>query len=86
MAMNKTVMKNLIKTKIQAVTNYPVNGENPIFTDDRVLEAMCDGIIEHIINAMVVTSSVAVANVTGVQSGSQTSGPGTGTATSSTIV
>ncbi len=85
MAMNKTVMKNTIKQKIQAVTNYPANGENPVIIDDRILEAVCDGIIEHIINNMVVNSTVAVQYVAGVTSGQQTSAGGPGTGVSSSI-
>lgn len=86
MAMNKTVMKDLIKAKIQAIFNFPVNGESPLFTDDRVLEAMCDGIIEHIKGTMEVHSVVAVTYVAGVTSGSQTSAGGPGIADSSTIL
>lgn len=56
MGMNKTVMANLIKGYIQALPDWPNEGQSspPIRQD--VLEALCQGIIEHIQSAMVVTS------------------------------
>lgn len=57
MAMNENTMAALVKANVQAISNYPETGVHPIFSDDRVLQAFCKGIIDHIKAAMVVTSS-----------------------------
>lgn len=57
----KTVMANLIKTKIEAITNYPDQGVSPVFVDIRILEAICEGVIEHLVaNTLVNTSGKTV--------------------------
>ena len=78
MAMNKDTMAALCKQYIEAVTNYPP-GSSPVFVDDRILKALCQGIIEHIQAAALV--NVTVASVSGVTTGGGVSGPGTGTGT-----
>lgn len=80
MAMDKTSMKNKCKAAIQAIANFPEKGVSPVFIDDRVLEALCQGIIEEIQQNAVVSSAVSVASVTMVTPGLSSSGPGTGTA------
>ena len=62
MALNATTLKTLMKTKIEALTNFPTTGTNPVVADDRILQALAEAIIEHI------TTSGQVA-VTGVQTG-----------------
>ena len=77
MAMNETAMAALIKANIEALSNWPNNGQTPVIVDIRILEAVCKGIIDHIKAAQTVTSTGLV-----------TSGPGAGgavTATSTTI-
>lgn len=51
MALNKTTLANLWKAKIQALSNLPETGVSPIFSDDRVLIALAEGIVEHIVAA-----------------------------------
>lgn len=79
MAMDKDAMAALCKTYIEAITNYPETGMSPIFVDDRILKALCQGIIEHIQTAAVVP--VTVTSVSGVTPGGGVSGAGTGTGT-----
>ena len=59
MGLDKNAMAALIKTNIQAITDFPSTGDQPAFVDDRVLQAFCQGIIDHIKAAMVVHSSGA---------------------------
>lgn len=67
MAMSKTVLGALIKSKIDAVGDK---------TDrDALMEALADAIISHITTAGVVT----VTSVSGVTTGFGVSGPGAGT-------
>lgn len=77
MPLDATVLANLIKTNVQAISNFPSPGVSPVFSDDRVLQAVAAAIVTHITTAAV----VVVASVSGVQTGSGTSGPGTGTVT-----
>ena len=79
MAMNKDTMAALCKQYIEAISNYPESGMSPVFVDDRILKARCQGIIEHIQAAALV--NVTVASVSGVTTGGGVSGPGTGTGT-----
>lgn len=72
LALNKTVMKNLIKSKILAITDFPATGQHANFIRDDILEAFCDGVIEHFKAAAAVTTVT-----TGVQTGASTA-PGTG--------
>lgn len=59
MAMNETAMAALCKANIEAITNYPAPGMSPIFVDDRILIAICKGVIDHIKAAMSVASQGA---------------------------
>lgn len=59
MAMSNTAMAALVKANIQAISNFPKTGDSPTFIDDRILQAFCKGVIDHIKAAMVVTSSGA---------------------------
>lgn len=56
MAMTGAGMKALVKAKIEAVSNFPQAGTSPVFIDDRILEALCEGIVEHIQGNAVVTA------------------------------
>lgn len=47
MALDKDVLTQLIKSKIEAVPDYPVPGQSPIFQDIRIIEAISDAIITH---------------------------------------
>lgn len=73
MALSKTVLGPLLKSKIDALS------DNDKRDRDMVFEAMADAIITHIVSAGLVT--VVVASVTGVTPGGGASGPGTGTGT-----
>jgi len=66
MALNATVLANLIKANVQAISDFPQPGVSPIFSDDRVLLAFASAIVTHITGNALVT-------VTGVD-------PGVGTA------
>ncbi len=79
MALSPEDMKELMKTKISAIANFPVTGQNAVIVDDRVLKALSEAIIEHFQAAAVV--NVSVASVSGVQPGVGVSGPGSGTGT-----
>jgi len=57
MALSETAMAALIKTNIEALTNFPNTGQSPVFVDQTVLVAFCKGIIDHIKAAAVVTAS-----------------------------
>lgn len=41
-------LKARIKAKIEAVTNYPEAGTNPVFADERIIQALAEAIWEHI--------------------------------------
>lgn len=77
MPMSASGMAALIKANIQALNDWPNPGQSPVFVDDRIVEAFCQGIIDHI-----------KANQTVVSTGTVTSGAGSGgavAATSTTI-
>jgi len=79
MAMNKTVLATAIKTALQG-KNSGITGDS----ETEVIaywEVIADEIIKHIIANAVISTTVAVASVTGVTGGGGTSGPGTGTGT-----
>lgn len=59
MAMDPTAMAALIKTNVEAISGYPEAGKSPVFVDDRILVAICKGIIDHIKAAEVVVSQGA---------------------------
>ena len=67
MALSKTVLGPLIKSKIDAVADKT--------NRDDLFEAIADAVIEHITSAGVVN----VVSVSGVTTGGASSGPGTGT-------
>lgn len=48
MAMTASSLKGRIKTKIEAITNYPAPGQSPIFVDDRIIMALAEAIVEEI--------------------------------------
>ena len=77
MALSAVTLAALMKSKIEAVSDFPSAGTHPIFSDDRILLAVAQAVVEHI----VANAQVIVTSVTGVQSGAGTSGPGTGTIT-----
>ena len=76
MALNANVLANLIKTNVEAATGNPMPS-----ISQTVWQAVADAIVQHITTAAVVTSTVAVASVSGVTVGAGVSGPGAGTAT-----
>lgn len=59
MAMDPAAMAALVKSNVEAITDYPETGKHPIFVDVRILEAICKGIIDHIKAAQVVVSQGA---------------------------
>lgn len=65
MALNETQMANLIKANVEAITNYPQTGTHPIFSDTRILVAVCKGIIDHLIAAGVINSTGTVTSGSG---------------------
>jgi len=67
MALSASGMKSLIKSKIEAISNYPQSPDSPVFADERILQALCEGIVEHITGNAVVPST-----------GTVTTGPGSG--------
>jgi len=73
MALNKTVLTNLIKSKLVAL------GRDASKIDEQGLGAIAEAIVEHIQTAAVVNTTVTVVNVSGVTPGPGVSGPGTGT-------
>jgi hypothetical protein len=73
MAMTGDAMAAMVKTKIEALTDFPATGQSPVFADDRVLKAFCQGIVEYIQANAVVPSTGLV-----------TSGPGSGGAVTAT--
>jgi hypothetical protein len=82
MALSKTVLRDLMDTKLAAINA----GFAALPAADRAniknsLEALADAIISHIQTAAVVSSTVAVTSVSGVTTGVGVSGPGAGTAT-----
>lgn len=79
--LDPTVMKNLIKTKIEALNDFPTSGQTPVFIDDRALQAVCEGIIEHIVAETLVTIDFWDSYVPGITPGGGTSGIMVGTAT-----
>ena len=72
MALSKTTLQSLIKSKVEAVTGYAMTE-----TAQEVWLAVADAIVTHITTSGV----VAVASVSGVTTGGGVSGPGTGTIT-----
>lgn len=75
MPLSSSGMKTLIKTKIEAIANYPQAGQSPVFVDDRILQAICEGIVEHIQANAVVPSTGTV--LTGPGAGGSVSTTGT---------
>jgi len=81
MAMTASGMATLIVTALKA--------RNPEITGDEETELqaywedICGGIVSHIQSSAQVTTSVAVASVSGVTPGGGVSGPGSGTGTGS---
>lgn len=53
MGMTGPGMAAYIKVRIEALSNYESAGQNPVFLDDRGLQAMCDGIVQYIKDAAV---------------------------------
>lgn len=49
MALDSTRLKDTIKSNIEAVSNFPGQGQTANFIDDRVLQAICDGIVSEIV-------------------------------------
>lgn len=72
MALNGTVLKTLIKAKVEAATGNPMPA-----VSEEVWGAVAEAIVEHIVTSGQVT--VAVVSVSGVVTGPGVSGPGTGT-------
>lgn len=62
MALNGDTLKGLIKTKIEALNNFPVAGQSPVFIDDRVLGAIAEAIVEHITTDAQLAGTAAVAS------------------------
>ncbi len=79
MAMNKTVLATAIKNAIKA-KNSGITGASETQVVE-YWEVICEEIINHIKANAVITCTVSVTSVTGVQPGGGASGPGTGTAT-----
>ncbi len=75
MPLSSSGMKSLIKTKIEAISNYPTTGQSPVFIDDRILQAICEGIVEHITANAVVPSTGIV--TTGAGAGGSVTATGT---------
>lgn len=48
MAMTAASLKGRIKTKIEAITDYPAIGQHPIFADERIILALAEAIVEEI--------------------------------------
>ncbi len=65
MALDEDAMAALVKANLEAITDYPIDGQSPVIVDLRLITAFCKGIIDHIKNAGVVTT-------TGVQPGAAT--------------
>lgn len=57
MSLSASGMKSLIKSKIEAISDFPDGGISPTFADDRVLQALCEGIVEHIQGNAVVSTT-----------------------------
>lgn len=49
MALNSTRLRDSIVSKIEAITDFPVTGQNPIIQDKRVIFAIADAIVEEIV-------------------------------------
>lgn len=79
--LDPTAMKDLIKTKLQALSDFPTSGQSPVIIDDRALQALCEGIIEHIVAETLVTIDMWDSYVPGITPGGGTSGIMVGTAT-----
>lgn len=60
MSLDSNAMAALVKSNIQAITNYPAPGQSPVFVDDRIIQAICKGIVDHIKAAAVVNSTGSV--------------------------
>jgi hypothetical protein len=54
MALDKDVLGALMKSKLEALTNFPSPSKSPVIPDDRVLKALADAIVTHITSAGVV--------------------------------
>jgi len=83
MALNKTLCANEIVAKLKARTPGMSTEQEELAR--AVWSDIVDALFEHMKANMVVTSSVNVDSVTLVTPGTGVSGPGTGTATSTTI-
>lgn len=57
MALDPNAMAALIKSNIEAITNYPAAGESPVFVDDRIVQAICKGITDHFKAALQVAAT-----------------------------
>ena len=66
--LNATTLKTAVVTKMEAIAPGSV-------TDDRLLQALCEAVVEHIQTSAV----VSVISVSGVTPGPGVSGVGTGT-------
>lgn len=79
MALSATRLKDGIKAKIEAISNFPAAGQSPIVTDDRVLLALAQAIIEEIQgHADIVLASADISINPGTFIDSVTSAPITG--------
>lgn len=48
MALSSTRLKNDIRTRVEAIADFPQPGKSPQMLDDRVLQAFCDAIVAEI--------------------------------------
>lgn len=65
MSLNENAMAALCKSNIQAISDYPAPGQSPVFVDDRILVALCKGIIDHFKAAGVINSTGTVTSGAG---------------------
>ena len=72
MAMTASSLKARIKTKIEAVNNFPETGQHPIFADERIIMALAEAIVEEIQQNAKVPFPIAVTVSTGTGIGGTT--------------
>jgi hypothetical protein len=74
MTMSAAILQASVKLKLSANPNYAAWSESTGF-ENQLIKAVCEAVVEHITSLAVVT----VTSVSGVTTGTGTSGPGTGT-------
>jgi hypothetical protein len=82
MALDKTRLKGSIKTKLEAI--FGAQHEDATWFNG-FCQSIADAVVDEIVTNAVVNGPVVVASVSGVTSGSGTSGPGAGTVVNASV-